>query len=283
MISDIYEDIASLEEWFFENEECFIIPYIEKNFKEVSFDYEFDFMKQHLFFTKIIIEDNAMTNDQKLRELYDNVSRGKSKIVIVVGMRGQGKTATGMLLLEELYNKALHNRFYYVGKPSDESEYPKWLKFCDDLDNLPNNSIAIIDEAVIKYSARRSMSGENVSLTEKMVILRHKGCTLIFMAQNLRMADTNIDRLADIIIYKKANKYGNEKDKESEDIQLIRQRLKPRTKSQAMIEYRLSGKFRSITHKLPSFWNEETISKSFKEFKKEDKKEVNKALIQSPY
>jgi hypothetical protein len=47
-LDDTFEDIASLEEWFEENEICFVIPYIENNFRPVSFNYQYNYMIEHL-------------------------------------------------------------------------------------------------------------------------------------------------------------------------------------------------------------------------------------------
>ena len=50
----IMEDIASLEEWFYNND-IFIIPYIEKNFNPISFEHQYNLMLNHLIFAKTII------------------------------------------------------------------------------------------------------------------------------------------------------------------------------------------------------------------------------------
>jgi hypothetical protein len=270
-MNELIEDIASLENWFIENEDCFIAPYIEQNFKEVSWSYEYNFMMGHLFFTKVIIDNWDMSNEHKLKELFDELSYGKSKIVTIVGGRDQGKTAIALLISEELYNRNMHQVIYYVGNPANKEAYPSWIKFVNTLDELPNNVVAMIDEAALKYSARRFMSGENLDLTQKMVILRHNGCSLLFMTQHLKLYDINIGRLSDIVIYKPGANYGNEKEKESDDLKQIRIRMKPRDKKDAMIEYRIKNKYRTLTHGLPSFWDDEKISKAYKCYKKPEK------------
>jgi hypothetical protein len=282
----IIEDVAFLEEWFYENEICFIMPYIETHFAEVSYNHQYWFMKEHLFFTKTIIENEKLTDEEKRNELVESVRRGKSKIVMVVGARGSGKTATALWLAEQVREKGGQKVIYYVGKPECAEYYPDWIKFVNDLDHLPENSFALIDESAIKYSSRRSMKNENVELSEKLVILRHQNITLVLITQNISMIEINIDRLADIIIYKMGTSYGIRKKKGDvlnkfwEEKMITLERLKPRNKDQVMVEY-LTGSYsllRSLTNPLPSFWDEERISKSFRGYGKDRLEKETKAI-----
>lgn len=288
-MSDYFEDIASLLEWFEENATCFIIPYIEQHFKPVSFSYEFNFMNEHLIFSKAIIEDYQKSNEQKVEDLIDSVSYGKSKIIVIVGARGSGKTATALWLAEQSKQKGNHEYIYYVGKPENSDMYPSWIKFVSTLDDLPHSCFAIVDEAAIKYNARKFQQEQNVELTEKMVIARHQDKTLILITQNIKLVDINVSRLYDIVLFKMGTEYGLQRKRAGEGINayekekmLIRNRLKPKTKQEVLIEY-LTGPvsiFYKFTHGLPSFWDNEKISKSFKNYRKEeeDKKKVKPTI-----
>jgi len=272
-----FQDLASMEAWFYEYEEVLIIPYIEKNFEEASYEYQYNFMFKHLIFAKAIIEDDMLNNEQKIDELIDKIRFGKSKIICVVGSRGSGKTATALFLGEKAEEEGGHKRIYYVGEPEAKDIYPKYFVFLKSLDDIPNGAFALIDEAGIKYNARMFRTKDNMELTEKMVILRHKDITLVLLTQNLKLLDINIRRLADIIIYKMGSDYGMEKKgygtstTADNEKALIISRLKPRTKDESLVEY-LSGAYsvyRKFNHPLPSFWNDELISKSFANYVKE--------------
>jgi len=268
------QDTAYLSFWFDENEECFIIPYIEQNFHESSFQHQYEQMRQFLFFTKAVIEDYLLDNDSKIIELVDKLKYGKSKIIMIVGSRGSGKTAFALFIAELLHEEG-RRIIYYVGKPEFSEFYPKWIKFVDDLNKLPDNAFALVDESAIKYSSRRSMTTENVDLTNQLVILRHRGISLMLITQNISMVEVNVDRLADIFLYKLGSNYGIRHKKGSminkfhQEKMMIFERLRPKIKEDCMIEYVTGSKsiFRKITNKLPTFWDDEKISKSYKGFR----------------
>lgn len=272
--STITEDIAYLDEWYNENEQCFILPYIEANFARASWEYQRQYMKDNLLFTKQIIDNYNMSNEEKIYELMNKVSHGKSKIILIVGSRGSGKTATVLYIAEQNYLNENHKKIYYVGDPENKEVYPKYFIFVRSLDELPNGSFAVVDEAAIKYNARKSRTKDNMELTEKMVILRHKDINLLMITQNLSLLEINADRLADIIIYKMGSDYGIRKKRQQnlttldKQNMLIISRLRPRNKEHCMIEYRsgASNIYRSIINPLPTFWHDNLISKSFKSF-----------------
>lgn len=275
-MSELIEDYASMMEWFEENRECFIKPYIEQNFKPVSWEYEFNMMIDNLYFAKVIIEDYTRSNEEKLMELIDKIKYGKSKIITIVGARGSGKTAIALYLAEMAMIEGGHKKIFYVGEPENKEMYPAWFIFIKTIDEIPNGSFAIVDEAAIKYNARMFRSKGNVELTEKMVVLRHKDVSLLLITQHLQLIDVNIRRLSDIIIYKMGVSYGIMKtkgeslSKDDKQKMLIMNRMKPRNKEDALLEY-LTGSFpifRKIINPLPRFWDEEKISKSFANYEK---------------
>lgn len=102
-------------EWFQENETCFIVPYIEQNFRPVSYQHEFDLMRRFLFFTKSVIEDFKMSNEEKQLELLHEFTYGKSKIAIIVGSRGcmpKGtlvQTSKGLIPIEKVNDVLSYN------------------------------------------------------------------------------------------------------------------------------------------------------------------------------
>jgi hypothetical protein len=283
-------DMATLEEWFYEAEQDYIIPYIEKNFmpSRSIFEYEYNLMNKNLLFAKSVIEDNEMSDEEKRIELINEVRYGKSKIIMVVGSRGSGKTANALWLGEKQHEEGGHNIIYYVGTPEYSNLYPKWIKFVPTLEELPNNCFALVDEAAIRYNARDFASTENKELSKRLTILRHKGISLIIITQNIQLVEINIDRLADVIIYKMGTTYGIRKknigEQSHEMMQqkmMIINRLRPKTKEDVMVEY-LSGHnsiFRKFTNPLPSFWDDNKISKSFQHYsstKKLDGKQIKK-------
>lgn len=122
-------------------------------------------------------------------------------VVVILGRRGGGKSALGFRLLEL-------NRFrskpYVVGLPeSGAKELPDWLGTVPSLDDLPRDSIALIDEAYLTYHARDSMSETNRSVSQLLNLSRQRNQTLIFVTQEARQLDKNITSVADVVVFKK--------------------------------------------------------------------------------
>ncbi len=186
----------------------------------------------------------------------------QSLIVIITGRRGSGKTALGFSILEFL--KDSKRNIYAIGI---EAGLPKWIKKEYDLSKLKNDSIVLIDEAALSFSARESSKELNRLITKIMAVARHKNLSLIFITQSSAIIDINILRLADVIMIKEP---GLLQEKfERKEIQQLYKKVKPIfrriEKNKNKYTYVYSDWFEGlIKNRLPSFWNEK-ISKSFAE------------------
>lgn len=265
------EDYASMLEWFHDNEDIWIKPYIESNFSEASYDYQYNFMKEHLFFTKKIIQDAMMGSDEKMLRFLKLISFGKSKIITIIGGRGSGKTAFVMFIVEKLYEEGYHKSIYYVKKGDRPEWLPEWINSAQAMEEVPNKSFAILDETVLEYGARNFASDENKSFTERLVILRHKDTSVVLITQHSKLVDINISRLSDILIYKnRANV--EDQSKADEEKQLILKRLMPRDQQHALLEIKQYNAFWVIETGLASFWDDELVSKTYKDYNPEKHK-----------
>jgi hypothetical protein len=288
MNDDEIQDIASLEEWFYENETCWIIPYIEKKFAPCSYGYQHFLMKKNLYFCKKIIGDDELTNDRKKYILMENLlkNRRPGKICLVHGEMGGGKTGIGCFILDMFYKNRFdllkrktrkYLKFFFVTKSETKPQLPSWIKIVDSTNKLRNNSFALIDEGAIQLNARRAMSRENIDASMELVKLRQKGITLIILVQHEKMVDPNVRRLATVHIYKKGSDFTHTEGS-NEQVDLIRNRLKARRINEAYVEVRSSGLFMNLEHELPDWWDDERVSKYMKNWKKkpEIKQEVEK-------
>lgn len=268
MSDQVMQDMAYLEEWFYEHEDTHIVPYIESNFYEASFNYEYNYMFKHLFFTKKIIEDAMLSNGEKQKKLLNSLAFGKSKIVLVEGARGAGKTATSLWIVDTLYALKLHKKIYFVKKGERPAGFPPWINVVPEIEDVPNGSIAIIDESAIKYNARNSWTDDNKDFTSRLVILRHKDISVIVITQHNKMVEINVRRLADIKIFKRGANLTHDDEKPDSENALIRKRLSPRDVDEVLVEIPGFNNFFKFKHDLPEWWDDH-ISKSFKDFNPE--------------
>ena len=269
-------NIAELEEWFYENETIYVIPYIEKKFNSTyAQEAEYNFMRQHLYFTKKIIKNSMLDNDTKFLKFLEMFAYGKSKICTIIGGRGSGKTALAMFVIEQLFEKGHQKNIYYVKKGERPEWLPSWIHSAQAMEEVPNKSFAVLDETVLEYGSRNFYSDENKSFTERLVILRHKDTSIFLITQHSKLIDINIRRLSDILIYKKGSNI-EEEGKFDEERHLILNRLMPRKNTESLIEIRFLNIFWVIETELPSFWDDNKVSKTFKDFNPEQKKRMER-------
>ena len=121
-------------------------------------------------------------------------------VVLVLGKRGSGKSALAYRLLE-LFRYQLS--CYVVGAPAKARQLlPDWIGIVPALEDLPNKSIAVVDEAYLAYHARESMSQESKAMSQMLNLSRQREQTLIFVAQEARQVDKNIASTASVLAFK---------------------------------------------------------------------------------
>jgi ABC-type oligopeptide transport system ATPase subunit len=185
-----------------------------------------------------------------------------SLIMLINGKRGSGKTALGMRFLE-LYNKKTKRKCYTLGYK--DSKLPRWIKKVDTLDKIPNNSVVLIDEGGISYSARDSMKQSHKELSKIMAIARHKNLIMILITQNSAMIDLNVLRLADTILLKEPSLLQSKFERKA--IKEIYDKAIPHFNTEKKQRfYCFDDEFEGLLkHDLPEFWTK-NISESFKNF-----------------
>lgn len=240
--------------------------------------------------SRIILEDFAKQNFSKLRKVVNTIVFGKSKIIYIVGARGEGKTCLAFYLAEMIHSKRPKYKIYAVGEGINKI-YPEWIGYRDRMQDVPNNSFIILDEAAIRYAAREFYKDTNILLGKYLAIARHKGLSVLFITQHVGLIDINITRLRDIVIWKKSNDYSlREKGarsgrKEKQFWDLVRWNMQPRQVEEALFEYPAKKKFIKFRSPLPSFWTEK-MSTLFSDFQPEqaeddvkDKKKSQRRVI----
>ncbi len=92
---------------------------------------------------------------------------------------------------------------YVVGLPRDAVKYlPNWVEMAGNLEDVPPNSIVVVDEGYLAYHARRSMAANSVQMSQIVNLSRQRNQTFIFVTQEARQVDKNIASSANVIIFK---------------------------------------------------------------------------------
>ena len=200
---------------------------------------------------------------------FEQLLNSNGKVGIILGGRGNGKSALGMRILENI--KAKTNKKVGAWGFNDEL-LPSWIKPINHINEIENNSFVLIDESGISFSSRNSMSELNKLLTELILITRHKNLSIIFITQNSSNIEVNILRQADYLMLKPHSLLQlNFERKIIKDIysEVESEYKKSKDKS---LTYIYSGSFKGfIKNDLPGFWTERT-SKSFSQEAIEEKR-----------
>ena len=141
---------------------------------------------------KLILTDDP---DRNWRDVVPHPS-----VVLVVGKRGSGKSALAYRLLELMKLRA---RPYAVGVPtSAHSKLPEWIGIASSIEDLPQGSVAVIDEAYLHFHSRESMAKQGRSISGLVNLSRQRDQTLIFVSQEARQIDRNIASSANVVVFK---------------------------------------------------------------------------------
>lgn len=195
-----------------------------------------------------VVYDYIVPGAIKLDWLRDWMLSG-SRVMMVTGHRGGGKTATVYRLLELYYDAGAQP--YILGPPK---KLPKQIKRVSSLNQVPPDEPVFVDEIGVRYSVRENAKGEErVADLSLLPVLRHTGRTLITATQMAALGDVNFSRLTDMIISKQMGLFGSALERDTMR-DAIPDLFMPRTKYESHI---FCNEFRNnLKLGLASFWDD---------------------------
>jgi len=130
-------------------------------------------------------------------------------VAIIMGARGEGKSALGYAIAEQMHKRRKLPAVVYV--PVNLAQLvnkvgkltPKWITVLTRLESLPKKCVVIVDEASQAAHARRTQSNQSLALDRLVGIARQKQQLLIFITHHSRKLDPNLIHEADLILWKK--------------------------------------------------------------------------------
>ncbi len=178
-------------------------------------------------------------------------------VVVIVGKRGSGKSALAYRLLE-LFRYSLTP--YLVGAPERAKRLlPDWIGLANSLEELPPKSIALVDEAYLRFHSRRSMADVSREMSGLVNLSRQREQTLVFVSQEARQIDKNIASSANVLAFKEMGMLQAEFDRR--ELRKIAEEarsafaIKKGSKQRWSYVYSPDADFAGMAeNKLPSFW-----------------------------
>ncbi|PIU75664.1 hypothetical protein COS75_03185 [Candidatus Pacearchaeota archaeon CG06_land_8_20_14_3_00_35_12] len=191
---------------------------------------------------------------------FENKLLNRSLIALIIGRRGSGKTALGMKFLEMAKNKT-KRKIYAIGFV--KSKLPLFINKIENIEKIKPDSVVLVDEAALLFSAREPMKNTNKLLTQMMAIARHKNLSLIFVTQNSAFIDINVLRLADSLFLKEPSLLQSNFERKFlnnfyKNINFSKYAEKEKYFYVYSDDFQGMAKF-----DLPTFWNE-SVSKAFR-------------------
>lgn len=123
-------------------------------------------------------------------------------VYIVNGKRGSGKSSLAYTAADRLA-EGKDVKKVAVGVPEPAArEFPGDWWFAESLEDVPNDSIVVVDEAYMKFNARTPLADENQGLAPLVNTSRHCDQTMFFVTQNTSALDRNAPAEADGILMK---------------------------------------------------------------------------------
>ncbi len=205
---------------------------------------------------------------EERRGAYADFERALHKyglIMLIVGKRGSGKTALGMQFLT-WYNHSTRRRCYGIGY--DTAKLPRWIHKAKGIEEIPNDSVVLVDEAAILFFSREAMTSMNKMLTKLMTVARHKNLSMVLITQSSALIELNVLRLADVLLLKEPSLLQARFERKAlQDIFIAVDKTFKKLSERVNHFYVYSDEFEGLVrYGLPNFWNE-SISRAFREFR----------------
>ena len=144
-----------------------------------------------------------------LKERISQLVKGSNHIVII-GSRGQGKTALGYYLLELHKNV---NRQVYVYQHPKPKLLPKWIKNITKLSRLPDGGVLLIDESANDFDQYSYAKRNNVYLRNKLTSARHKNQSYIFICLTTSFINKNFMHMINVWFLKQPTLFQREEER----------------------------------------------------------------------
>ena len=124
----------------------------------------------------------------------------KSKIYIILGGRGSGKTCLGYYLLRE--HQLTKRKAYTYNFPKPKL-LPKWVTNINEITKAQKGSCLLIDEGGIEFNQYSFNSKKSIELSNMLKVARHRDMSIILISQNGGTLTRDIRRLVDCYLLRK--------------------------------------------------------------------------------
>jgi len=205
-------------------------------------------------------------------------------VILIIGRRRFGKSALAHYIGEKFHKEKPELKIFIVCLPKEKQELlPDWLIPVDNVEELPDNCVAIIDEGSFKYHAHKWQKKETEVMDRMISISGQRKQTYIFITHTMRKFAVAILLDINILMVKKPSllQMKLERSQFRKLIEEIDQEFNKLPKDDVKKSvYVVSDDYKGmIRNPLPSYWSED-LSEAYagiglsKDKKEEDEEPV---------
>ena len=182
-------------------------------------------------------------------------------IVLIIGRRRFGKSALGNFILETFHNER-HIPAFIVSFPQEKQHLlPDWITPVDNFDEVPENSVCLIDEGSLKHHAHLWMQKETVVMDRMISVSGQKKQTIIFITHTMRKFAVTLLLEVDLLLCKQPSLLHSklERSEVRKLTQKIYAEFKKLPRDQVKKSYYVvSEEYEGfMKNPLPSYWSQE--------------------------
>lgn len=183
-------------------------------------------------------------------------------VMLIIGRRRFGKSALGYYIEEKIHIEQPLLKIFVVSLPVEKHHLlPEWIHPVNDVEDLPDNCVALIDEGALKYHAHKWHKKETEVMDRLISISGQRHQTFIFITHTLRKFAVTLLLDINMLLVKKPSLLQMKLER-SEFRKLIEKidlefRKIPKDEVKSSV-YIVSDDFEGfIRNPLPSFWSED--------------------------
>jgi hypothetical protein len=212
-------------------------------------------------------------------------------IGLILGSRRKGKSVLGYGIIDDFAVKQGYAAYVFGLPESKEHLLPSHIKPIDDLDEVPDGSAFIVDEAYKEFYSRMSMSSRNKFIDTLVALSGQKRLKSIYITQHARRLERGIVGEVDFILFKKPSLMQMQFDRPQLKPLLLNvykafQELKPPEgvslqQYQKRCTYVFSEDFVGMVEESnspPEWWNED-ISKAYAGISVKEQRDTEKQIV----
>ena len=203
-------------------------------------------------------------------------------VVLIIGRRRFGKSALGNYILETFHNER-HIPAFIVSFPKEKRLLlPDWITPVETFDEVPENSVCLIDEGSLKHHAHLWNQKETVVMDRMISVSGQKKQTIIFITHTMRKFAVTLLLEVDLLLCKQPSLLHSklERSEVRKLTQEIYAEFRKLPKDQIKKSYYvISDEFQGfLRNPLPSYWSED-LSEAYAGIDISEKEEIEQAEV----